>query len=158
MRDQNTQSTIRPDSNQERRAFVRMPFEHSLKWQEADSEGGEGTLSDVGRTGLCISLSRYLRPGRKVSVFFEDIMYKGRMITIPARLVWSRAKFDSDTFMAGLQILHGDPETLGAVSEIFYAALQDGSQGFGNVPVMEAIEETGVDRNPSETACCSCEF
>ena len=157
MRDQNTQSTIRLDSNQERRAFVRMPFEHSLKWQEADSEGGEGTLSDVGRTGLCISLNRYLRPGRKVSVFFEDIMYQGNMVTLPARLVWSRAKFESNTFMAGLQILHDDPETLGAVSEIFYTALQDRSQELGSVPMMEAIEETDEDRNRSETSCCSCE-
>lgn len=151
------QSAIRVDSNQERRAFVRMPFEHSLKWEEADSDSGEGTLSDVGRTGLCVSLNRYLRPGRKVNVFFEGIMYNGSMVAIPARIVWSRAKFESNIFMAGLQILHDDPETLGAVSEIFYTALQDGSQELGTVPVMDVIEETGEESNSTETSCCSCE-
>ena len=108
----------------ERRIFTRVPFRQTILWRNAFGESGSAKILNVGRSGLCLSLSLYFRPGPALMFTFEDVLYKGRPVEVPALTVWCRSDADNrQSFTAGFSVVHGEPDTLAAISEVFYAAL-----------------------------------
>lgn len=106
------------------RAFTRLPFEHPVRWSSEPDESGAATTQNIGRGGMSIALARYLRPGRELRIFFHDIAYEGSPVSLEVRIAWCRtAVEDSKAYLAGLEVLHAQPETLGRVSEVFYKAV-----------------------------------
>ena len=112
------------DIPSERRTFTRIPFHQSVLWRNASGESGSAKILDVSRSGLCLSLARYFRPGPALMFTFEDVLFGGRPVEVPALTVWSRPDPDNrQSFTAGFSVVHGEPDTLAAISEVFYAAL-----------------------------------
>jgi len=114
----------------ERRIFTRVPFRQTILWRNAFGESGSANILNVGRSGLCLSLSLYFRPGPALMFTFEDVLYKGRPVEVPALTVWCRSDEDNRrSFTAGFSVVHGEPDTLAAISEVFYAALHGQPSG-----------------------------
>lgn len=134
----------RPELTDERRTFIRMPFKHRVRWAEANDESGWATLQDVGRTGLRLSLNRYLRPGRIVYISFDGARSGASPLAVPARLVWSRSTEDGENFIAGFEILHDEASTLADISEVFYMAFEEYSAAKSSAGAEDAfpIEDT----------------
>ena len=108
----------------ERRIFTRVPFDQTVLWRNASGESGSAKILDVSRSGLCLSLTQYFRPGPALVFTFEDVLYRGRPVEVPALTVWCRPEpNDRQSFTAGFSVVHGEPDTLAAISEVFYAAL-----------------------------------
>ena len=106
------------------RTFTRVPFSNSVRWCVAPGESGMATVRDLSRGGLCLSLGRYLRPGRVLHLHFDDVFYKSQPLEFDVRIVWcDRAAQEEDYFRAGLQVLHEEPVTLPMISELFYEAM-----------------------------------
>ena len=115
----------------EQRVFTRVPYHKTIQWRDAQGETGAAVLVDISRGGLSLSLSRYLRPGPALFFLFDDILYRGRPIELPALTVWSRpVPDDHGAFLAGFSLVHGQLDTLGAISEVFYAALREQAAGY----------------------------
>ena len=109
----------------ERRVFTRVPFAHSVRWTNDRGDSGPASLHNVSRSGVSLTLGSYLRPGPAVRLHFDGFSYCGKPIEVQALTVWCRtAAFDPAAFDAGFSIVHGESNTLGAMSEIFYAALR----------------------------------
>ncbi len=107
----------------EQRIFTRVPFHQTLRWHNGSGEEGAARILNVSRGGLSLSLARYLRPGPALVFTFDDILYGSRPVEVPALTVWCRpAPNDRQSFTAGFSVVHGEPETLAAISEVFYAA------------------------------------
>ena len=78
------------DIPSERRTFTRIPFHESVLWRNASGEIGSAKILDVSRSGLCLSLARYIRPGPAIIFSFEDVLFGGRLVTVPVLTLWSR--------------------------------------------------------------------
>ena len=112
---------VTPD---EQRVFTRVPFAHTVRWLSDKGDGGTATVRDVSRSGLCLSLTRFLRPGPEMRIYFDGIEYQGTPIALDAAIVWSRPENGArDRFVTGFRIIQNDPVTLAAISEVFYAAI-----------------------------------
>ncbi len=108
----------------EQRTFTRLPFERHVQWSDGAGDGGAATVLNLGRAGLSCVLTRYLRPGRVVSLQFDEIVYRGAPVRLMAEVVWCRsAALECSAFDTGFRMIYPDRETLAAVSEVFYAAL-----------------------------------
>ena len=115
---------------QEQRVFTRMPYGRSVRWHDARGEEGTGVVNDVSRSGFSVSLTRYLRPGPAIVFTFDDIRYGEHLVEFAAVTVWCRpVPGDTERFTAGFLIVHGEPKTLAAISEVFYAALAENAAG-----------------------------
>ncbi len=107
------------------RVFTRVPFAHAVRWLGANGDGGSASIRDVSRSGLSVSFGRFLRPGPVVRLVFDDIEYSGARIEVQALTVWCRPEPGApDRFLAGFKIVQGERHTLGAMSEVFYAAIR----------------------------------
>ena len=114
----------------EQRIFTRVPFNQTARWRSADEEEGAAKILNVSRGGLSLSLTRYFRPGPVLVFTFDEILYDGRPVEVPALTVWCRpAPNDPQSFTAGFSVVHGEPETLAVISEVFYAALNAQTTG-----------------------------
>ena len=114
----------------ERRIFTRLPFDQTVRWRGAYGESGSAKILDLSRSGLCLSLTRYFRPGPALVITFDDVLYGGRPVEVPALTVWCRPEPDNrQSFTAGFSVVHGEPDTLEAISEVFYAALHTQATG-----------------------------
>lgn len=111
---------------QEQRIFTRVPFARDIQWHDAHNEDGAARIKNVSRSGVALSLGRYLRPGPVLVFRFDDVLFNNRPVEISALTVWCRPEPDSpDRFQAGFAVVHGEPHTLGAISEVFYAAIRE---------------------------------
>lgn len=108
----------------ESRAFTRVPFHYRVRLAGKNAPCA-ATVYEVSRGGLSVLMRAYIRPGNVVRVTFEDISYDAAPVEFDARVAWCEAQGDSNgtEFRAGLNTLHGDPETLAVMSEIFYTAM-----------------------------------
>ncbi len=114
----------------EQRIFTRVPYHTTVQWSDAQGETGTADVVEVSRGGLSLSLTRYLRPGPALILTFDGVLYRGLPVEVPALTVWCRPlPDDHGLFLAGFSVVHGQPETLGAISEVFYAALQERATG-----------------------------
>lgn len=108
----------------EQRIFTRVGFQRPVHLHESDGEASACALREVSRGGLSVSLGRYLRPGPAVEFEFDDIAYRNRPVRFAAIVKWCRPdRQRPGQFRAGFQVVHGERDTLGAVSEVFYQAL-----------------------------------
>lgn len=108
----------------EHRVFTRVPFAHAVSWIGTNGDGGIAAIRNVSRSGVGLSLGRFLRPGPVVRLVFDDIEYDGDPIEVQALTVWCRPEPGApDRFIAGFHIVQGERQTLGAMSEVFYAAI-----------------------------------
>ena len=115
---------ISRDMPSERRIFTRVPFHQTVLWRNASGESGSAKILDVGRSGLRLSLAEYFRPGPALMITFDDVLYRARPVEVPVLTVWCRPDADDrQSFTAGFSVVHGEPDTLAAISEVFYAAL-----------------------------------
>lgn len=114
----------------EQRIFTRVPFNQTARWRSAGGEEGAAKILNVSRGGLSLSLTRFFRPGPVLVFTFDEILYGGRPVEVSALTVWCHpAPNDRRSFTAGFSVVHGEPETLAAISEVFYAALDDKTTG-----------------------------
>ena len=110
---------------EDHRVFTRVPFAHSVRWFSGDGEGGVATVRNISRSGASVSLGRYLRPGPVVRIAFDGFEYAGGAVDVQALTVWCRPEAGApDRFIAGFKFVQGERRTLGAVSEVFYAAIR----------------------------------
>ena len=87
-------------------------------------DSGVASVRDVSRSGVCLLLTRFLRPGPVIRIVFDGIDYQGAPVDLQAITVWSRPENGApDRFIAGFKIVQGERDTLGAISEVFYAAI-----------------------------------
>ncbi len=108
----------------EQRVFTRVPFSYPVRWLGDKGDGGTAWVRDLSRSGVGLSLSRFLRPGPVVRVVFDGIEFEGSPIEMQATTVWSRPENGApDRFVAGFKIVQGERTTLAAISEVFYTAL-----------------------------------
>lgn len=108
----------------EQRIFTRVEFQRPVRLHESDGDASACALREVSRGGLSVSLGRYLRPGPAVEFEFDDITYRGQAVRFIAIVKWCRPDHQHpERFRAGFQVVHGERDTLGAVSEVFYHAL-----------------------------------
>lgn len=114
---------------EEHRSFTRIPFGESVQWKHASGDRGETKLRNFSRGGLCLSLSRYFRPGPIMNFRFDDIEFEGAPVSFDAMITWSRPTVGAaDCFDTGFRIIHDTPKTLRAVSEVVYRALSGQSR------------------------------
>lgn len=112
------------------RIFTRVPFHQSARWRSAGGEEGAAKILNVSRGGFSLSLTRHLRPGPVLVFTFDEILYGGRPVEVPALTTWCRpTPNDPQSFTAGFSVVHSEPETLVAISEVFYAALHAQTTG-----------------------------
>lgn len=113
----------------DQRIFTRVPFIHPVQWTNEQGDGGTATVRDFSRSGLSLELGRYLRPGPVLRLVFDGIGYDGHPVQLDAETVWSKADPSTpERFVAGFAVLHDHAHTLGAVSEVFYAALRQNAE------------------------------
>jgi hypothetical protein len=127
------------------RAFTRVPFAHQVRWNYAPGEAGVAEICNISRGGLCLAMGRYLRPGRVLTLRFDDISFKGQPLEFDTRIVWCDSVPDElGFFNAGFQVLHGKPVTLAKISEVFYAAITRLAHGYSGsgFPCAEPIAPT----------------
>jgi len=121
-----SQTTAWRETPEEQRVFTRVPFAHPVRWIGVNGDSGPATLRNVSRSGVSVSLGRFLRPGPVVRLVFDDIEYAGQPIEVQALTVWCKPENGSpDRFVAGFKIIQGERHTLGAMSEVFYAAIRE---------------------------------
>lgn len=109
-------------SNQ--RAFTRVPFIQTLKWQDMSGSQGVATVQDVGRGGISIQSNSYLRPGPMVSLLFQDLKFESDPIELQALIAWCKSEPEQKgVFQIGLSWVYGEQRTLSTVNEVFYSAI-----------------------------------
>lgn len=114
------------ETPEEQRVFTRVPFAHPVRWAGMNGDEGSAILRNVSRSGVSVSLGRFLRPGPVVRLVFDDIKYARQPIEVQALTVWCKPERGApDRFIAGFKIVQGERHTLGAMSEVFYAALRE---------------------------------
>lgn len=116
----------------EQRVFTRVPFTHAVRWTDDRGESGLATVRDICRTGAGLALGSYFRPGPAVvTLRFEGISYCGETVEVRAVTVWCRPDArNREAFFGGFAIVHGEGRTLGAMSEVFYAALRQYAEAY----------------------------
>jgi len=114
----------------EQRVFTRVPFGQAVRWQDANGHDGTGILNNVSRSGFSVLLKQYLRPGPAILFTFDDVRYADHSVELAAVTMWCKpVPNDPERFNAGFLVVHGEPQTLGAISEVFYAALAANAAG-----------------------------
>ena len=114
-----------PVAPDDQRVFTRVPFSHPVHWLSDRGDTGVASIRDVSRSGVCLSLTRFLRPGPVIRIIFDGFEYNGAPVDLQAITVWSRPENGArDRFVAGFKIIQGERDTLGAISGVFYAAIQ----------------------------------
>ncbi len=115
----------------EQRVFTRVPFAHTVRWATFRGESGIAAVRDVSRTGVGLALGSYFRPGPAVRFTFDGILYCGEPVEVAGLTVWCRPDaHNREAFAGGFSIVHGERRTLGAMSEIFYAALRHYAEAY----------------------------
>lgn len=81
-----------------------------------DDAGQESAAKwcSIAAQGACVCMSRYLQPGRELTIHGGDVEVHGR-------IVWCRPMADKTNFVAGIRIL-GTNETAGQMSPAFQSA------------------------------------
>mgnify|MGYP003394562849 CR=1 FL=1 len=115
----------REDLPCEHRVFTRIPFAHAVRWTTDRGESGIAAVRDVSRTGVGLSLGSYFRPGPVLRLSFDGILYGSQTVEVEGLTIWCRPDPQNrEAFVGGFSIVHGERRTLGAMSEVFYAALR----------------------------------
>ncbi len=87
----------------EERKLNRTPATGEFRYFDDTDESGVANWCTVSKDGACISINRYLRPGR-------GLVIVGEGATLHGRIVWCRSIDGSKSFVAGVRILKG-PQT-----------------------------------------------
>ena len=115
----------------EQRVFTRVPFAHPVRWTTDRGESGNAAVRDVSRTGIGLSLGSYFRPGPVLRFTFDGVLYCGEPVEVEGLTVWCRPDGQNrEAFVGGFSIVHGERRTLGAMSEVFYAALRHYAEAY----------------------------
>ena len=115
----------------EQRVFTRVPFAHPIRWTTDRGESGFAAVRDVSRSGIGVSLGSYFRPGPVVRFTFDGILYCGEPVEVEGLTVWCRPDArNRESFVGGFSVVHGERRTLGAMSEVFYAALRNYAEAY----------------------------
>lgn len=96
----NAEAMVMPETDE--RNSERVQFDGPLSYRYDLNEHGFAKWCSVGREGACISLGRYLRPGRHVTLM-SGSEAEGPL-EISGRIVWCRPTSDGREFVAGLRI------------------------------------------------------
>ena len=78
----------------------RQPATGKFRYYDDTDEHGVANWCTVSKDGACISINRYLRPGRSLVIVGEGAPLHGR-------IVWCRPMDGSTSFIAGVRILKG---------------------------------------------------
>lgn len=73
-------------------------------------ESGMAQWCDVSRAGASISLGRYLRPGRELSLAIPSPVTPGVVVQVRAQVAWCAPAGEAGQFVAGLLIYRDTPE------------------------------------------------
>ena len=108
----------------DQRVFTRVPFVESLTWEDMTGNQGAAEVQNVGRGGIGLISSSYLRPGPMVNLLFESVEFDDRPIELQALVSWCNPHGrQSNSFLVGLSWVHGEQRTLPTVNEVFYSAI-----------------------------------
>lgn len=140
-------------ANQEHVREVRSVLTGRVAYEVAGHERGTAAWLDVSRVGARVSLGRYLRPGRLVTLAFTAPWSGSTEVSLVARVVWCRQGGDSMEFHAGLQVVRDNPAAALAFSLLVQLArtanIADGSTVVNTVwPNFRGLE----DRQPQPEA------
>jgi len=105
---------------------------------EGPRDCGEARWANVSRAGGAITLGRYLRPGREVTLSFESPLVSSGPLSVRARIVWCRPAGHSGEFEAGLAIYRDTPEMALDFAAMGYAARKQVNKGT-DAPVSKPV-------------------
>ena len=108
----------------DQRVFTRIPFVRPLRWFDGRGNEGIGAVCDVGRGGVRIESSAYMRPGPMITVAFDGLEYEGEPVQLRAVVSWTKPDKNRSTFSSGLSWVHGERLTLPRINELYYSAIQ----------------------------------
>ncbi|MBI4559241.1 MAG: PilZ domain-containing protein [Candidatus Hydrogenedentes bacterium] len=107
----------------DQRIFARVPYSAGVTYRYGVNEGGIAASANLGRGGACLTLGRYLRPGRYVMLSFEAAPADNEPVELKAQVMWCRPTNDAKRFEAGVRIFHDEPDVNVALSELLYDAM-----------------------------------
>lgn len=83
----------------------RVPLSGRIQYRYGLDDHGTAAWRSIGRDGACISLGRYLRPGRHITLLCDG---RSGAPEVSGRVVWCRPALDGQTFVAGVRFLRDD--------------------------------------------------
>lgn len=116
----------------------------------APQESGVAEWRDVSRCGASISLGRFLRPGRELTLTAASPLYPGRTMRLRAQVMWCAPSEAAGRFTAGLLVYRDRPEAALEFATLAHAA-RGAKTGLENKPVWrlyppcpETMERAGL--------------
>jgi len=102
----------------------RTPLSGRLGYRYEPDLSGSAAWLDVSRTGAGLRLGRYLRPGRRLRLYFDAPLPWGpaQRIEMEGRVVWCRQAPNGPEFEAGLEMRRENPDAALAFAALGYEA------------------------------------
>ncbi len=100
------------------RRYNRIRIAGPLMYRHGLSLAGLAAWNDVSLGGICMTMGRYLKPGRNVVLTFTTFNGDNTMFELKAQVVWCRAVENSSKFMVGLRVFHDEAEAQCALSRL----------------------------------------
>ena len=125
----------------DQRRFFRVPYAGVVRYWYAPDEDGTAKCCDVGQGGVCLSLGRYLRPGRRVMLSVSGPEASTTGAEFKGEVVWCRPAATPCIFLAGVRVWHDDPETPDTLASMVHQGLaQPDVSGTVWPPKAESLE------------------
>jgi hypothetical protein len=100
-----------------KRLFARLPFTGQVSYRLGAAEAGNATCCNIGRDGMCLVLNRKLPMGTLLLLNWSDARAEFK-----ARITWSEDTLHPGVYTAGLRVLHDEPDSVAAMSDLLYDA------------------------------------
>ncbi|MBI1320318.1 MAG: hypothetical protein GC168_15430 [Candidatus Hydrogenedens sp.] len=126
---------LKSSQNREMRNALRGALQYTCAGP--DDEGTARWLN-VSRTGAAISMGRYLRPGREITLVFDSPLAYSHPHEVRARIIWCRPAGGGIEFTAGLEIYRDTPEMALDFAALGYAARRQSNNATG-APVTQPV-------------------
>ncbi len=108
---------------------LRTPLEGPLTLRCNAKDTAPAHWANISRTGAGIRMGRYLRPGRRVRLFFDSPEHPGKSVEMNAHVIWCKPRRTGHVFDAGMAVHRSVPETA-----LAFAALGHRAQREANKP------------------------
>jgi len=95
---------------EDQRIFVRVPVERLISYQHGPDMQGVASCRNVCRSGACVRLDRYLRPGTYAMLAFDPLCEHDSRVEVKARVAWCRRANGNGGFMAGVRVFDDEPD------------------------------------------------
>jgi PilZ domain-containing protein len=108
-------------TKRDHRTWVRVPFAVELAYRAGAAQARPAECLNLSRGGLCLRMSRYLRPGRQLLVTVGP--ESTEPTELKAEVAWVLPMDRGETFEVGLRVIPDEPETEDVMTRLVHTAV-----------------------------------